>query len=165
MSKISNEEMIKAIDNDEYQKIMSKASQKFAKILNRDELESCKMTALWKALENYDGSRTNSKNKKSKFTSYLYRGVELECKTAVKFVLAGRRNESILHDNIGVESNSIEAFELKDEISKTEYGEILEDVYYNGLNTKELSKKFGVSKQIIAIRKKRALNFLKARIG
>lgn len=165
MSRISNEDMIIAIESEDNQKIMARACKKFACVLNADEIESCKLNALWKALETYDPNMISRRNtKKSKFTSYLFRGVQLECKTAIKFIIAGRRGEALVHDNIGLESDVIASIELRDEISKTEYGEILEEVYFNGLTTKELSKKFKVSKQIICIRKKRALNSLKARL-
>ena len=50
MNDISNDDMLVAIENQDYQKIMAKASRRFFGLLSYDEIESCKLTALWKAL-------------------------------------------------------------------------------------------------------------------
>lgn len=164
MGKISDVELEVAINNQDYQKIMGKASKSYCSVLSFDEIESCKLLALWRALEKYNPEVINKRNKQSKFTSFLYRGVQLECKTAVKFVLSGNKMKEPLHENLGAESKDIESIELIDEIRRTPHGDIIIDMYYNGLTTKELAEKFGVSKQIITVRKKRALKSLKARL-
>jgi len=165
MNDISNDDMLVAIENQDYQKIMAKASRRFFGLLSYDEIESCKLTALWKALSRYDVEAPRRNKKEApKFTSFLYRGVQLECKTAVKFVIVGKKQQEPIHDNIGVDSAAIDSFEMRDEISRIKHGDVIEELYFNGLTIKELAEKVGVSKQIIAIRKKRALKSLKARL-
>ena len=165
MNDITNEEMKEAIHNEDYQKIMAKASRGFFGLLSYDEIESCKLTALWKALSRYDANLSvGTKKRAPKFTSFLYRGVQLECKTAVKFVMTGKKQQEPIHNNIGSNSSVIESMELMDEIKQVKDGNIIEELYFNGLTLKELAEKTGVSKQIIAIRKKRALKSLKLRL-
>lgn len=158
MNKVLDETIRKALENEDYQKIMGKASSKFSYILSKDELESCKIEAMWKALAGYDKSRG------TKFTSYLYRGVYLECKTHVKFIMGGRRDAVLCHPNIGKEDKTFLMIEIRDELSNMENGGIISDYYFDGLSLGEMSEKYGVSKQTIGIRKKKALNLLKSRL-
>ena len=164
MSKIvDNETLQEALVNEDYQKIMSSSARRFAGILSSDEIESCKKKALWKALESYDPTRVNSQNKTSKFTSYLYRGVMLECKTQVKFVINGRNNLKQCHENLGSVDNYFSNIEIFDELNSIKHGDILLDFFFNGLSVKEIAEKHEVSSQTIGVRKKKALNLLKSR--
>ena len=121
--------------------------------------------ALWKALKGYDESFISKKSdKKSKFTTYLYRGVQLECKTAVKFVLKGRKPEALIYDGIGQESERLASIEIMDEMSISKYEDILEDLFFKGFTISELSKRMGVSNQAVSDRRKIALNQLRSRL-
>lgn len=164
MVKVSNEDVIEAMGNEEYQKIMARASKKFFKILNVDEIECCKLNALWKALLKYDENAVSKSGRTPKFTSFLYRGVELECKTASKFVATGRKPQGTLHENIGVDSSFIDAIDMRDEMMRIDHGDIIDDIYYEGMTIKEIAANRGVSTQIISLRKKRALKSLKLRL-
>lgn len=55
-----------AWNNVEFRKIMHAASKHYARLIDKDDLESLQMTTLWKCLQKY-----NSESKMS-FTTYLY---------------------------------------------------------------------------------------------
>ena len=57
-----------ALKDEDIQNIMNKAAGSFRGQLDDDEIHTCKLNALWKALVNYD------EKKAAKFTTYLYSG-------------------------------------------------------------------------------------------
>lgn len=73
---ITNEQFEKAIGNIDNSKIMSNVISKngFSNLMSQEEVESCKMIALWKALQHWRPELGK------KFTSYLYQKVYWECR-------------------------------------------------------------------------------------
>ncbi|NBP15385.1 hypothetical protein EBU95_13455 [bacterium] len=78
---VANIDFEKAIKNKDYVKIMNKASQRFRNQLDADIINSCQLTALWKALQAFDSS------KNVKFTTFLYKGVFIECMKEIKIYI------------------------------------------------------------------------------
>ena len=70
-----------AVTQEDLEKIASKASHSFLRVLTSEEVEICVMNALWKAAEKYDESSG------CKFTTYFYNGVVMECLSQKKFNL------------------------------------------------------------------------------
>lgn len=69
------EEELKDINN---VKIMQHASRPFAGLLRPDELDNCRLIALWKTVDDFQPQ------KGSKFTSILYNRVRWECIREIK---------------------------------------------------------------------------------
>lgn len=99
-------------------KVMHKASKSFTRQLDEDEVYTCQINALWKAIKNFDSS------KKTKFTTYLYTGVMIECIKAVKFNNKGSQ-AGTLHDNISANINDTILLDLLDEAENEIEYEIL----------------------------------------
>lgn len=118
---IENTDFEKAIKNKDYVKIMNKASQRFSNQLDRDIIHSCHLTALWKALQSFDES------KNVKFTTFLYKGVFIECMKEIKIYNKGKKCVGKLHDNIPQNFYNQEILELKDELDSKEDFDLLVD--------------------------------------
>ena len=99
-------------------KVMHKASKSFTRQLDEDEVYTCQINALWKAIKNFDST------KKTKFTTYLYTGVMIECIKAVKFVNKGSQASS-LHDNMSLDTNDTIILDFLDEAENEIEYEIL----------------------------------------
>jgi hypothetical protein len=165
MNVVTNEEMDSALKNEDYIKIMGKACVPFYWILSPDEIETCKMTALWKALRGYKENTVGQNNKAVKFTSYLYRGVFLECKTYTKFIQKGRQDSGLSDFNSGSTDKNISSYELIEELNGVKDGDLLYDCYFNNHSIEEISQKTGLSKQTMGAKKKKALERLRKRLA
>ena len=110
----------KAMSDVDTVNIMHKASEKFNQHLDEDELYTCHLNALWKCFLTHD------KKKRAKFTTYLYRGVFMECVKQLKF-----KNKSkscvALHDNIAGKDYSTIMCDIFDELENEEERSILRD--------------------------------------
>lgn len=122
-------------------KVMHKACRSFTKQLDPDEIHTCQLNALWKAIKNFDNK------KKTKFTTYLYTGVMIECIKNVKFNNKSKGSKS-LHDNIADDQDNNIMLEILDEAENdTEY-EIL--VHRSQRKTiEEIGKIMGSSRETI----------------
>ena len=69
------------LENEDIIKVANKAASSFSSTLSRDEIQSCILSALWKAKTRYkSGGRC-------KLTSFIHQGVVYECLTQRKFNL------------------------------------------------------------------------------
>jgi len=150
------------IDADDVYKILKKASSSFRYSLSQDELMTCCITALWKAVEKY------CTDSNCKFTTYLYKGVVMECLSQKKFnknklTLGGK-----LHPNIRDNSNQYEPIDMIDEINVAcEDPNLIIDRYYKNMSIKEIAEVRGVCGETIRIKinknlKKLRLSLLKS---
>lgn len=77
MKTISNKDFLEKY-NDEYNtRLMNKVSNRYRTSLSEDEIESCKMVAVWKTMIYFNPS------KKTKFVTYLYRVLKTELNKAL----------------------------------------------------------------------------------
>jgi hypothetical protein len=160
MSKIiTNEDILNIYNNDKYKKLMYAASRFYLKVLDEDEIESCKLKAILLSLDKYDAS------KGTKYETFLYRGVLLECKTQSKLKRNNRNivfnsgdEDIFIQDNRGSESDYNELIELIDTI---ENGNLLKMKYIENMTLKQISKINGESEQLIHNKVKKAKKTLK----
>lgn len=100
-------------------KIMNKASKSFIRQLDKDEIYTCQINALWKCVKNF------KPEKNVKFTTYLYTGVVIECIKNVKFNTKHKSKNSQLHANISVLDYSQIYTDIMDEAQNEEEKQIL----------------------------------------
>lgn len=103
--------------------IMNKASKKFTNQLDSDSIYTCHIHALWKAFLHFDPSRN------VKFTTYLYKGVFIECLKEIRFVNKNKGTRK-LHDNIMDDHDLIFMIDILDGLCD-EDKEIILDKYAN----------------------------------
>jgi DNA-directed RNA polymerase specialized sigma24 family protein len=169
---ITNEEILSVYNDIDNKKIMGKAAVPFVTILTPDEIESCKKKAIWRSLINYDPTMN------TKYATYLYRGVFLECRSSASFVMKHRKrsvksknkvNEVRIFevDKLGSDFTvketlpMVDRIALMDEINSLEDGDILIDFYLNGLSYDEIAVKNNIDKSEVTQRKSKVLRKLK----
>jgi len=134
--------------------IIKKACASFIKSLSREEICTCCLNGLWKAITKYKvGS-------KCKFTTYLYKGVVMECLTQKKFN-ANKHSSKQIHSNIPMEFNEFMAIDMVDEINnRCQDPDIILDRYYKNMTIREIAKNKGVCGETIRIKIKKNLKKL-----
>ena len=159
-------------------RIARSAANSFSPVLSQDEIESCILTALWKAMKKYD------ENSKTKFSTFLYNGVKMECLTQRKFNLSHKNkkvkfvktNKSYFFNKrkdtpsqsrnfIEDPNNYTETIDMMDEIKNLSDPELVYDRFYKNMTIKELAKKRGVCGETIRIRLKKNLKNLKRNLS
>lgn len=105
-----NSKIEQAMNDENILKIMNKASKRFRNQLDSDAIKTCQLNALWKTFLNHD------ENKGAKFTTYLYKGVFIECMKEIKFK---NKNKCYgkLHNNISSNSDPFFMTDLMDEFT------------------------------------------------
>jgi len=132
-----------AMKNTDITKIMHKASSKFIRSLDPDIIYTCEINALWKSLLNF------KPEKNTKFTTYLYKGVIIECLKALKFEKKSNLCSKSLHENIALaDTEDSFMFEILDELETEEEQELIIDKYKN-LTIQEMSSKRAYSRETV----------------
>lgn len=134
-----NEKIEESLKDEEYQKIMNKASRSFINQLTPDEIHTCHVNALWKAYEHYNP------NGGAKFFTYLYKGVVIECLRELRFNQKYKGHQSV-HSNIPDKKDHHFKLELKEELNQIPNKEMVED-RLSGMSIKEIAEKFGYNRE------------------
>lgn len=132
--------------------IMNKASRSFMKQLDEDTIYTCKINALWKAFVNF------KPEKNTKFTTYLYNGVYIECIKEVKFQNKSKA-KSKLHDNIMNNSNPYLLIDILDEFDNEYDKELILDKIKN-MTIDEMAKKRNSNRETTRKRLKKLIKKL-----
>ena len=143
-----------ALKDENIVNIMNKAASSFRNQLNQDELDTCKLNALWKAFLNHD------KKKAAKFTTYLYNGVRIECIREVKF---NKRTHSQLHSNISDNKDPFFGVDLSDELENCPNKDLIID-RMNSYTIKEIAEKQGCNRETIRRKIKKSVNHMAKRL-
>ena len=143
-----------ALKDRNIQGIMNKAAGSFRSQLNEDEIETCKLNALWKAFLNY------KPKKGAKFTTYLYSGVRIECIREVKF---NKRKHQPLHSNIPDNEDHFFKIDLMDELDKCPNKDLLLD-RMDRMTIKEIAEKRGCNRETIRRKIKKSVHHMTRRV-
>ena len=146
-------EIENALKDADIQNIMNKATASFRSQLDDDEIQTCKLNALWKAIVNY------YENKAAKFTTYLYKGVALECLNQQKN--NSSKTSYILHKNLPDPIDHTLRIDMLDLIKHCDEPELIYDRYYKNMTIKELAQQRGICGEAIRMKIKKTLKKLK----
>jgi DNA-directed RNA polymerase specialized sigma24 family protein len=127
-------------------KVTKKAASRFRGYLSREEINNCINIAIWKSLKKY------KEDAGLKFTTYVYRGVILECTSQKKKNFPKKKSFSLNEKNFTRDTNSFDFSLVLEELERQEYGQMVIDKYINNFTTKEIAIKNNSS--IETIRKK-----------
>lgn len=152
-----NDKIDELLVNEDIIKITNKAAVPFIDSLSKDEIKTCIISAIWNAINSYN------EDYKVKFTTFLYRGVVLECLKQKK------SNDKLKLVSIGDRSfvckkNDMARVEMVDEISKCEDPELIYDRFYNNKTLSEIAIQRGVSKETVRLKIQKNLSILKNRL-
>lgn len=129
-----NDKIENALKNKDIVNIMHKACKRFMNQLDGDVLHSCRLNALWKCFMYY------KPEKNTKFTTYLFNGVFIECLKEVKFKNKYQKFNGKLHENIIKKSDPYLMIDLVDELKTEEEKELFFDRLSN-MTIEEMAKK------------------------
>jgi|LakMenEpi12Oct12_1017442.scaffolds.fasta_scaffold00034_6 DNA-directed RNA polymerase specialized sigma24 family protein len=139
--------------------IMNKACSLFYRQLDSDTLYTCKINALWKSLLNYD------ENKNTKFTTYLYKGVLIECLKAAKFEKKSKDlHNKMLHVNVAGKDNPIHIIDILDELKTQEEKDLILDKLAN-MTIQEMADKRNYSRETVRKKLKKIFAHLQNRLS
>ena len=137
------------VNDVETMNVAQNAASSFRKILSLDEIKSCILNAILRAVNKYD------KRSKAKFTTYLHSGVVFECLSQRKF---NRNNNAQLQVNIPDRRDPFVDFETRDLIeSVCDDPSLVIDRLYGDMTIKELADTRGVCGETIRIRLNKSL--------
>ena len=134
--------------------IMNKASGSFCSQLDGDEIYTCQLNALWKAICNHDES------KPAKFTTYLYNGVRIECIREVKFK---KKNHQHAYADAVDDRDHFFDIELMDEIDKCPDSELILDRMQN-YTIKEIADRHECNRETVRRKIKKSVKSLQKRL-
>ena len=141
------------VNDVETMNVAQNAASSFRKILSQDEIKSCILNAILRAVNKYD------KRSKAKFTTYLHSGVVFECLSPRKF---NRNNNAQLQVNIPDRRDPFVDFETRDLIeSVCDDPSLVIDRLYGDMTIKELADTRGVCGETIRIRLNKSLEKIK----
>ena len=149
---ISNEVYEQALSNRDNLMIMHSAGSRFMSALDADEIHTCKLMALWKALQKWKADHG------SKFTGFLYQQVKWEC---LKNINQNKKNKDVQVDHVDREVlPETPICEILDCIPKN-LRDIVEKRYVYGMTLREIGEQHGYCYETIRRRLKKADGYMK----
>lgn len=144
-----NNKMEELLKNEDVRKIMKKASNKFNKQLTSDERYTSEINALWRSIVNF------KPEKNTKFTTYLYKGVTIDCIKQLKFKeKLKKRASGKLHHNLPSKTSSNFLNEILDETESDYERQIILDKFSN-LTILEMAQKRNISRETVRLQTKK----------
>lgn len=135
-------------------KIANRAASRFYGSMNKEEIDSCIINAVWKALQSYE------EGSNCKFSSYLYIGVLMECQAFYRTNI--HKKEFSYITNTDCSYKTLEYVDMMDEIyTYCEDPDIIYDRYYKEMTVQEIADKTKKSGQTIRVKIKKDLQRLK----
>tara|TARA_R110002020_G_C16109899_1_gene759446 strand:+ start:306 stop:797 length:492 start_codon:yes stop_codon:yes gene_type:complete len=143
LTPIGNKEFDEASKDRNNINILNKACSRYIKSIPADELERCKLIALWEALKAFDPE------KGGKFTSFLYKRADWECKKQLYAI--NKHSKSIEYqDNYCVShARYVEIAEMKDLLQKLHprLRTVIKQRFFDNLTMEEIGKKNNYSRE------------------
>ena len=168
---VSSEEFSLAYNNEDNRRIIGSILRRYRGVLNDDDLESCGMEAMWKALRGHRAERGG------KFTSSLYRFVVWACQHAFRRVYGDTRSSKykklsfVQLDFVDEEPTAPVTSESQELLRHVEecmeliepwMKEIIHDRFFEHMSYVQIGKKYRYSKERAYRRVRLALAKLKA---
>lgn len=106
-NEVNTKDFNSALKDEKNKKVFACLGKKYYSGIPPDEMESCKLLGLWKALKKYDP------DKKRKFSNFLYVSVDWEC----KLYLRKNKRKYISCETFPSEVNSFDEVDISDFIN------------------------------------------------
>ena len=92
MKEVTESEFLEAYRNLDNTRIMNKVCSRYRNTIPHDEIERCKLVALWEAMKAFDP------NGGRKFTSFLYNRIDWECKKEIQRINRHKKRTAFFID-------------------------------------------------------------------
>ena len=138
---VGNDEFDEALKDLNNVKIINKVCSKYARTIPRDELERCKLIALWEAMKAYDPE------KGQKFTSFLYNRIDWECKKQLYDINKRKRQRKYNPDLHYIDVKN--EVDIRDVIQKLHprYRTVVYQRFFERLTMDEIAKRNNYSRE------------------
>jgi hypothetical protein len=130
-----------AMQDENILKIMNKSARRFRNQLDSDTIKTCQLNALWKTFLNHD------EKKGAKFTTYLYRGVFIECMKEIKFSNKNKCHGK-LHSNVPSNENPFFMIDLMDEFPNEDDQQLINHKMSN-MTISEIAENVGKNRESV----------------
>lgn len=146
---ITNTDYNTALINIDNLKIMQNACKKYRGILDTDDIKSCKMIGLWKALGEFDEKYG------IKFTTFLYNVVRNECRKRLR-----QTNKKVRYHTLKSNTSIKSKIQVEDILTDLQYpiSEIMRLRYIDSMSIKDISNQLGMNKNSVRRNIKKAIN-------
>ena len=146
MRKISEDEFEDANSNLDNIRIMNKVCSRYRNTIPKEEIERCKLIALWEAMKAFDP------NGGRKFTSFLYNRIDWECKREIQKMNRRKRKSSISLDHPVQDFKTLnedQKIHIKDALSKIEnkYELVIKQRFFERMTMQEIAFKNNYSRE------------------
>jgi 1-aminocyclopropane-1-carboxylate deaminase/D-cysteine desulfhydrase-like pyridoxal-dependent ACC family enzyme len=138
--------------------VANKASNPFRHILSKDEIDNCITNAAWNLEKFYNPERS------AKRSTYFYNGVRIEITKFLKSIRKDKNKTCLVTTSIESPSDQYEEVDIIDEIKNCDDPEIIFDRFYNRYTLKDMSKKYGITRQGIKLRIEKNLEIIRKRL-
>lgn len=166
MRNVTSEQIEEALKVEDNRNIMRKVTSRYTAFLHPDDLYTCSLNALWRTLQCHDPSYNQ------KFTTSLFRFCEWECKRELRRNSTKVLSMTVPLEQAGQSDVGEEGFptvddewirEAIDQLDE-EDREIVQYYFLESHSLREVSARFGWSKQMARKRKNEAMKKLKERL-
>ena len=151
MNEVTNEQIEEALKNKQYIGIMKKASEKFLKYMDEDEIRTCQLNALWNSMKNY--------KPKSKFTTYLYNYVKYECLNYMTFLEKSDITNWEMNKPANIKIDDIN--DLISILADKELEEIMVKRFVENKTLKEIGDEYNTSYETIRKKLKKSMKIIR----
>ncbi len=100
MKEVTESEFLEAYRNLDNTRIMNKVCSRYRNTIPYDEIERCKLIALWEAMKAFDP------NGGRKFTSFLYNRIDWECKKEIQRINRHKKRTAFFIDGLSEGSHT-----------------------------------------------------------
>ena len=156
---ILNDKIEAALKDQDIIALTKSVTRSYRKSLSEDEIKSCILNALSRSISNFDP------RKNSKFTTYLHKGLKIECLTQIKknkpLLKFSTKSLSKIDDKSETQMMIIE---VMDEIDRLKDGHLVVDKYLNNYTAKEIAIKNGIHPETVRIKIKKTLESLRRKM-
>ena len=100
MKEVTESEFLEAYRNLDNTRIMNKVCSRYRNTIPYDEIERCKLIAIWEAMKAFDP------NGGRKFTSFLYNRIDWECKKEIQRINRHKKRTAFFIDGLSEGSHT-----------------------------------------------------------
>lgn len=152
-NQVTNDMYNLALANEDNAKMMTSASKKYRGLLEAEDIKSCRMIGLWKALGEFD------KNLGVKFTSFLYNVVRNECRKRLRQNAYQQKQQELLPSGFQQQNSA----QIEDFIECLEHplDKIVHLRYVQDMTLQEIGAEIGMSKNCVKRKLQAAIKQMK----
>ena len=144
MTTVTDKNFKEALENLDNVRIMNKVCSRYRATIPYDEIERCKLIALWQAMEAFDpeGGR--------KFTSFLYNRIDWECKKQIYQINRVKSRHTFKQDINKVDANAdYQVLDITELLNKVEpkYRVTIYQRFFDRMTMQEIADNNGYSRE------------------